>query len=69
MALAEVANWALPLNSQQLNIWQMDLEAAVIYIAALVIVRIAGDRRFIGKYVAFDDYFGSTLSQAMKGSS
>ncbi len=64
---------ALGLNSQQLNIWQMGLRAAIIYLAALIMVRIAGDRLFIGKYAAFDVIlsiiFGSTLSRAINGTS
>lgn len=73
MALEEIINSALGLNAQQLNIWQMGLRAAVIYLAALLMVRLAGDRRFIGKYAAFDVIlsiiFGSTLSRAINGSS
>ncbi|MEM8717827.1 MAG: YetF domain-containing protein [Cyanobacteria bacterium P01_G01_bin.39] len=64
---------ALGLNAEQLNIWQMGLRAAIIYVAALVMVRLAGDRRFIGKYAAFDVIlsiiFGSTLSRAINGTS
>ena len=66
-------NSALGLDAQQLNIWQMGLRAAVIYLAALIMVRIAGDRRFIGKYATFDVIlsiiFGSTLSRAINGTS
>lgn len=73
MALEEIINSALGLNAQQLNIWQMGLRAAIIYLAALLMVRLAGDRRFIGKYAAFDVIlsiiFGSTLSRAINGSS
>lgn len=73
MTLGEVSNWALGLDTQQLNSWQMGLRAAIIYLAALIMVRIAGDRRFIGKYAAFDVIlsiiFGSTLSRAINGSS
>ena len=51
----------------------MGLRAAIIYIAALIMVRIVCDRRFIGKYAAFDVIlsiiFGSTLSPAINGSS
>ncbi|MEM7590711.1 MAG: YetF domain-containing protein [Cyanobacteria bacterium P01_A01_bin.83] len=64
---------ALGLNAQQLNIWQMGLRAAIIYVAALVMVRLAGDRRFIGKHAVFDVIlsiiFGSTLSRAINGAS
>ena len=68
-------NEALGLNAQaqQLNIWQMGLRAAIIYLAALIMVRIAGERRFIGKYATFDVIlsiiFGSTLSLAINGTS
>lgn len=64
---------ALGLNAQQLTVWQMGLRAAIIYISAFLMVRIVGDRRFIGKYAAFDVIlsiiFGSTLSRAINGSS
>ncbi len=64
---------ALGLNAQQLNIWQMGLRALIIYLAAFAMVRIAGDRRFLGKYAAFDVIlsilFGSTLSRAINGTS
>ena len=66
-------NEALGLNAQELNFWQMGLRAAVIYIAALIMVRIVGERRFLGKYAAFDVIlsiiYGSTLSRAINGTS
>ena len=66
-------NLALGLDVKQLNVWQMGLRAAVIYVAALTMVRLAGDRRFIGKFAAIDVIlsiiFGSTLSRAINGSS
>ncbi|WP_036483591.1 DUF421 domain-containing protein [Myxosarcina sp. GI1] len=66
-------NLALGLDAQKLNIWQMGLRAIIIYIAALVMVRIGGDRRFIGKFAAIDVVLGiilgSTLSRAINGSS
>ncbi len=69
--LKHTIDWALGLNAQQLNIWQMGLRAAIIYVAALIMVRIVGDRRFIGKYAAFDVIlsiiYGSTLSRAING--
>lgn len=64
---------ALGLNAKQLNMWQMGLRAAIIYVAALGMVRVVGDRRFIGKFAAIDVIlsiiFGSTLSRAINGSS
>jgi uncharacterized membrane protein YcaP (DUF421 family) len=64
--------WALGLEAIRLNLWQMGLRASVIYIAALVTVRLVGDRRFIGKYAALDVLLtvilGSTLSRAINGS-
>lgn len=74
----EFLDWidlALGLNvdAQKLNIWQMGLRAVVIYIAAFVLVRVGGDRRFIGKYAAIDVILGiilgSTLSRAINGTS
>ena len=72
-SLEEITNIALGLDAQSLNIWQMGLRAAIIYVAALIMVRLAGDRRFIGKYAAFDVVlsiiFGSTLSRGINGTS
>ncbi|MBE9047023.1 DUF421 domain-containing protein [Pleurocapsales cyanobacterium LEGE 10410] len=72
-SLGDLINWALGLNAQQLNIWQMGLRAAITYVAALIMVRIIGDRRFIGKYAAFDVILaiilGSTLSRGINGTS
>ena len=72
-SIGDTINWALGIDASQLNIWQMGLRAAIIYIAALIMVRMVGDRRFIGKYAAFDVIlsiiFGSTLSRAINGSS
>ena len=69
----EIVEQALGLNAQQLNMWQMGLRAAIIYLAALMMVRLVGDRRFIGKYAAFDVIlsiiFGSTLSRGINGTS
>ncbi|MGB3649938.1 MAG: YetF domain-containing protein [Rivularia sp. (in: cyanobacteria)] len=65
-------NYALGLDAKELNLWQMGLRAAVIYVAGWIMVRIAGDRRFLGKYAAFDVIlsiiFGSTLSRTINGS-
>ena len=72
-SLTDIVNQTLGLNAEQLNIWQMGLRAALIYVAALIMVRIVGDRRFLGKYAAFDVIlsiiFGSTLSRAINGTS
>jgi uncharacterized membrane protein YcaP (DUF421 family) len=69
----DIVNSALGLNAEQLNAWQMGLRAAIIYVSALIMVRMVGDRRFIGKYAAIDVIlsiiFGSTLSRAINGSS
>ena len=72
-SLGDFINWALGLNVQQLNIWQMGLRAAITYVAGFTMVRIVGDRRFIGKYAAFDVILaiilGSTLSRGINGTS
>ncbi len=71
-AVWDTIGWALGLNAEQLDFWQMGLRAAVIYVAALLTVRVGGDRRFIGKYAALDVLLtvilGSTLSRAINGS-
>ncbi len=51
----------------------MCLRAAIVYGLALLMVRTVGDRRFAGKYAAFDIVLsvmlGATLSQAISNSS
>ena len=73
--LVDLINSSLGLDTKSvdLSIWQMGLRAAVIYLAALIMVRLADERRFVGKYAAFDVIlsiiFGSTLSRAINGTS
>ena len=66
-------DWAFGLSVRELSFWQMGLRAVVVYLAALAMVRIVGERRFIGKIAAFDIIltiiFGSTLSRAINGTS
>lgn len=51
--------------------WQMLIRATIVYIAALLMVRL-GDKRFFGKSTAFDVIlgivFGSVVSRAITGS-
>ena len=75
-SLVDLINSSLGLsaeNADKLSIWQMGLRAAVIYVAALIMVRLSDERRFVGKYAAFDVVlsiiFGSTLSRAINGTS
>ncbi|MFP5272574.1 DUF421 domain-containing protein [Coleofasciculus sp.] len=69
--VGDTISWAFGLEAQTLNVWQMGLRAAVIYGTALIMVRVIGDRRFIGKYAAMDVLLGvvlgSTLSRAING--
>jgi uncharacterized membrane protein YcaP (DUF421 family) len=55
-----------------LSFLQMALRVIIIYIAGLMMVRLAGDRRFSGRYTGFDIIlgitFGSLLSRAINGS-
>jgi uncharacterized membrane protein YcaP (DUF421 family) len=71
-AIGDGINYALGLDAKELNSWQMGLRAAVIYFSGWIMVRVAGDRRFIGKHAAFDVVlsiiFGSTLSRTINGS-
>ncbi|HLM53016.1 MAG TPA: YetF domain-containing protein [Pseudoxanthomonas sp.] len=63
---------ALGLGDDSLELWQMCLRAAVVYVLAILIVRI-GDKRFIGKHTALDVtlgiMLGSVLSRAITGNS
>jgi uncharacterized membrane protein YcaP (DUF421 family) len=63
---------ALGLGDDSLALWQMCLRAAVVYVLAILIVRI-GDKRFIGKHTALDVILGimlgSVLSRAITGNS
>ncbi len=62
----------LGLDSDSLSIWQMMLRALVVYLIAIVMVRL-GDKRFFGKHTALDVILGfmlgSILSRAITGSS
>lgn len=68
----EAISWGLGLDALQLTFWQMAARASIIYVAALGMVRIGGDRRFIAKHAALDVLLsiilGSTLSRAINGS-
>ncbi|MGQ4646293.1 YetF domain-containing protein [Lyngbya aestuarii] len=70
--VGDLLSWLLALDAQQPNLWQMGLRAAIIYVTAVAMVRLVGDRRFIGKYAALDVLLGvilgSTLSRAINGS-
>lgn len=72
-SLGNFLDLALGLGGKQINFWQMGLRAAVVYVIALIMVRMVGDRRFIGKFAAIDVIlsiiFGSTLSRAINGTS
>lgn len=62
----------LGLDASTLTAQQICLRAIVVYIAAWLMVRLVGDRRFAGKYAAIDIVLsitlGATLSRAINGS-
>lgn len=62
---------ALGLDADSPSAWQMGLRAVLIYLAAIVLVRL-GEKRFLGKYTALDVILGfmlgSILSRAINGS-
>jgi len=72
LELRETLNWliGLEMESREINAWQMSLRAAIVFAAAVVMLRI-GDKRFMGKSTAFDVMlgivFGSTVSRAITG--
>ena len=59
---------ALGLDAEELNLWQMSLRAVIVYVLGVVLIRL-GDKRFIGKFSAFDVLMaimiGSVLSRAI----
>ena len=65
-------NDLLGLDADKLSVGQMCLRSLLVYIVALMMVRIVGNRRFAGKYAAFDIILsitlGATLSRAINGS-
>ncbi|PZD70973.1 hypothetical protein C1752_08659 [Acaryochloris thomasi RCC1774] len=71
-ALLDLINPVLGLEAPEITVWQMGTRAVVVYIFGLVTIRLVGDRRFIGKYAAFDVLLGvimgATLSRAINGS-
>ncbi|MEM7556024.1 MAG: YetF domain-containing protein [Cyanobacteria bacterium P01_A01_bin.84] len=70
--IGNVINEILGLQVDKLSVWQMSARAVVVYIVALVIVRLGGDKRLLGKHATFDVIlsiiFGATLSRAINGS-
>lgn len=66
-ALSHVS-WALGIDAEELTTWQMGLRAMVVYIIGVVLIRL-GEKRFIGKFSAFDVIMaimiGSVLSRAI----
>src|SRR5512145_346611 len=67
--LEAAVRWALGADDAQLTIGQMGLRAAVIYVVALVLVRLSHGRRLFGNFAAFDVILsiiiGSVLSRAV----
>lgn len=68
----EFVDTALGIDSTDLNWWQMSIRAIIVFIVALVIVRV-GNNRIFGKHTAFDIVlgviYGSVLSRAITGNS
>ncbi|MCP2042315.1 DUF421 domain-containing protein [Pontibacter sp. HSC-36F09] len=62
----------LGIGSDSLTWWQMSIRAVVVFIAALLIMRV-GNKRIFGKHTAFDIVlgiiYGSVLSRAITGNS
>jgi len=62
----------LGLQASSLSATQMGLRAIVIYLVAWLMLRVVGDRRFVGKYAAIDVILsitlGATLSRGINGS-
>lgn len=69
--IIQILDQTLGLSADELTWFQMILRSLVIYLAALVMVRI-GEKRFLGKNTAFDVILGiilgSVVSRAINGS-
>lgn len=61
----------LGLGADNVALWQMAIRAVIVYLAAIVLVRL-GEKRFLGKYAALDVILGfmlgSVLSRAITAS-
>lgn len=72
MGMEEFFRTAIGLYEQDLTWWQMSVRAVVVFIVALIIVRV-GNNRIFGKHTAFDIVlgiiYGSVLSRAITGNS
>ncbi|MFD2513329.1 DUF421 domain-containing protein [Pontibacter locisalis] len=68
----KIIDTALGIGEDSLSWWQMAIRAVVVFIAALIIVRL-GNKRIFGKNTAFDIVlgiiYGSVLSRAITGNS
>jgi uncharacterized membrane protein YcaP (DUF421 family) len=70
--LKQALNWAigLELEGKDINALQMSLRAVLVFIIAIILLRI-GNKRFMGKNTALDVMlgivFGSTVSRAITG--
>ncbi|GGG19100.1 DUF421 domain-containing protein [Pontibacter amylolyticus] len=70
--MADFLDALLGIDSDSLTWWQMSVRAVVVFIVALIIMRI-GNKRIFGKQTAFDIVlgiiYGSVLSRAITGNS
>lgn len=62
----EILEDVLGLGADDLAWWQMLVRAAIVYLAALAMVRI-GEKRFLGKSTAFDVILGIVLGSVVSG--
>lgn len=68
----DTVNTALGVGEDTLNWWQMSARAVLVFVTALIIIRV-GNKRIFGKNTAFDIVlgiiYGSILSRAITGNS
>jgi uncharacterized membrane protein YcaP (DUF421 family) len=68
----EFYNTTLGIHGDELTWWQMSIRAVIVFIVALIIIRL-GNNRIFGKSTAFDIVlgiiYGSVLSRAITGNS
>lgn len=70
MEIQQFVETALGLNAEEVNAQQIVARAVVVYILALIMIRV-GNKRFLGKNTAFDVILaiilGSVVSRAING--
>lgn len=70
-AVSDGLHWVLGEDLQHLTVWQVGVRVLVVYLVALMLVRLRDSRHLLGKHAAFDVVVGiivgSVLSRGING--